>query len=222
MSFYITLPSNSSKTFFPDNTLTNYTTKLQNQIDLDGSYEVALTEIIFPFNWAQLLKGKITVGKINDKDNLYTLDLSKIKANTNKDLVEIINREISYYKTSVKPTDETIKVINYFNYNTLSMRFNFLIDKESYIEFDKEAWAYFGTRYARNEAKSFISVSQRTNIINSINMIYIYSDICSYQYVGDTYAPLLNIVAVPSNVKFGDYVDINYSSPHYIPIISNV
>ena len=53
-------------------------------------------------------------------------------------------------------------------------------------------------------------------------MIYIYSDICSYQYVGDTYAPLLNIVAVPSNVKFGDYVDINYSSPHYIPIISNV
>ena len=159
MSFYITLPSNSSKTFFPDNTLTNYTTKLQNQIDLDGSYEVALTEIIFPFNWAQLLKGKITVGKINDKDNLYTLDLSKIKANTNKDLVEIINREISYYKTSVKPTDETIKVINYFNYNTLSMRFNFLIDKESYIEFDKEALAYFGTRYARNEAKSFISVS---------------------------------------------------------------
>ena len=102
------------------------------------------------------------------------------------------------------------------------MRFNFLIDKESYIEFDKEAWAYFGTKYARNEAKSFISVSQRTNIINSINMIYIYSDICSYQYVGDTYAPLLNIVAVPCNVKFGDYVDINYSSPHYIPIISKV
>ena len=53
-------------------------------------------------------------------------------------------------------------------------------------------------------------------------MIYIYSDICSYLYVGDTYAPLLNIVAVPSNVKFGDDVDINYSSPHYITIISNV
>jgi hypothetical protein len=53
-------------------------------------------------------------------------------------------------------------------------------------------------------------------------MIYIYSDICSYQYVGDTFAPVLKVVAVPNNVKYGDYIDINYSSPHYIPIVSNV
>ena len=53
-------------------------------------------------------------------------------------------------------------------------------------------------------------------------MIYIYSDICSYQYVGDTFAPLLNVVAVPSNVKYGDNIVINYGTPHYIPIKQSI
>lgn len=224
MSFYVTLPSNSSTKFFPDNTLTSYTTKLQNQIDLDGLYEVAMTEIIFPFNWTQLLQGKISVGKINDNESVFTLDLSKMKANTNKDLADIINKEINYHRSSLKSssTDEPISFKSIFNYNTQSLKFNCNIDKDSFIEFDKDAWDYFGTRYARNEGKSFVSMKNRINIINNINMIYIYSDICSYQYVGDTFAPLLNVVAVPSNVKYGDYIVINYSTPHYIPVISNV
>ena len=56
---YVTLPSNSSMNFFPNNTLSSFTTKLQHQISLDGLYEVALTEIILPFNWTIKLKGKI-------------------------------------------------------------------------------------------------------------------------------------------------------------------
>jgi hypothetical protein len=39
--------------------------------------------------------------------------------------------------------------------------------------------------------------------INYINALYIYSDICEYQIVGDTEAPLLQMVsAIESNTDF--------------------
>ena len=46
--FYLTLPSNSSMEYFPDNTLTNFTTKLYNEISLKDEWEMGLAEIIFP------------------------------------------------------------------------------------------------------------------------------------------------------------------------------
>ncbi len=51
MSFYITLPSNLSLADFPENTLTNFTTRLKNPRRLDGPYEVALAQVLFPKNW---------------------------------------------------------------------------------------------------------------------------------------------------------------------------
>ena len=60
--FYITLPSNSSLSLYPDNTLSSYTTRLVEQINLTGNWEVAMTEIHFPFTWYN----------ITDKNNSFT------------------------------------------------------------------------------------------------------------------------------------------------------
>jgi len=49
--FYLTLPSNSSESHYPDNTLTDYTTKLASMIELTNEWEVGLAEIMFPRNW---------------------------------------------------------------------------------------------------------------------------------------------------------------------------
>ena len=50
--FYLTLPSNSSSEFFPENTLTHYLTKLPRPIDLSGGqWEVGLSEIQYPHTW---------------------------------------------------------------------------------------------------------------------------------------------------------------------------
>ena len=48
MSFYITLPSNASQSDYADNTKTRFKTKLKNPIYLEGSYEVALVELLYP------------------------------------------------------------------------------------------------------------------------------------------------------------------------------
>ena len=65
MSFYITLPSNSSQSDYADNTKTHFKTKLKNPIYLEGSYEVALVELLFPISWKYREDGRINI-KIQD------------------------------------------------------------------------------------------------------------------------------------------------------------
>lgn len=217
MSFYVVLPSNSSMNFFPNNTLSNYTTKLQNPITVDGPYEVALTEIIFPFNWTSEVKGTVKFGKIGVVDYLK-IDIATKRVNTNDELARSIQKEIALFKSKYPEHRGNSS----FTYNIAALRFNIYLEKEFYIEFDKDSREYFGTDLVRYEGVNSTGIKQKYNVINNLNMIYIYSDICSYQHVGDTFAPLLNVVAVPNNIKYGDYIDIIYNTPHYIPIVSNV
>ena len=51
-SFYLVLPSNSSRNFYPDNTMSHYTTRLSKTIELEGGpWECALVEILFTKTW---------------------------------------------------------------------------------------------------------------------------------------------------------------------------
>ena len=49
--FSITLPSDSSMKYYPDNTVAKFVTKLPEPIKLEGEYEVGLAEIIYPYTW---------------------------------------------------------------------------------------------------------------------------------------------------------------------------
>lgn len=46
--FYLTLPSNSSAEYYPDNTVAQFSTKLAKAYELDGDWEVGLVEIVMP------------------------------------------------------------------------------------------------------------------------------------------------------------------------------
>lgn len=47
----MTLPSNSSMKYYPNNTLSEFVTKLPQHFDLVGEWEVGLSEIQFPISW---------------------------------------------------------------------------------------------------------------------------------------------------------------------------
>ena len=59
-SFQITHPSNASSKLFPENRANSYGTKLYKTLDLGGGgecdWEVALVDIAFPHNWANILE----------------------------------------------------------------------------------------------------------------------------------------------------------------------
>lgn len=65
--FYVSLPSNSSMDYFPENTQASYRTKLSSPLMLSGEWEVALTEIFMSRNW-------FNIGKHN---NGYSVDIVK-------------------------------------------------------------------------------------------------------------------------------------------------
>ena len=52
-NFYITLPSNV-KSFFLENKISNYKTKLSSRIILPDEWEVGLVEISYTFSWYNL------------------------------------------------------------------------------------------------------------------------------------------------------------------------
>ena len=56
--FYLTLLSNSSMDYYAQNTVAQYTTKLDSLIELDGEWEVGLTEISFPFEIENVVEGE--------------------------------------------------------------------------------------------------------------------------------------------------------------------
>ena len=68
--FYVTLPSNSSIEYFPDNKTSNFVTKLSRTLQLDGEWEVDLAEIVYPHTWYNIHEGKNSV-EIYPPDNLY-------------------------------------------------------------------------------------------------------------------------------------------------------
>ena len=59
--FYVTLPSNSSVQYFPDNRTSNFLTKLLRTPKLDGGWEVRLAEIDYPHTWYNIREGKNSV-----------------------------------------------------------------------------------------------------------------------------------------------------------------
>jgi len=66
------------------------------------------------------------------------------------------------------------------------------------------------------------TVAERPIELNAgCKSLYIYSNIVKRSFVGNTMAPILRLVEVPSTAKFGDQVVIAYAAPHYVPITTN-
>ena len=49
--------------------------------------------------------------------------------------------------------------------------------------------------------------------------LFVYSDIVSPSFVGDSYTQLLRLVEIPSNYKFGDQIKITYPNTYYVPVL---
>ena len=207
MSFYITLPSNSSLADFPGNTLTQFTTRLKNPLRLDGNYEVALAQILFPKNWTYRNAGVMEVNSPRGKK--FQIKIQFYVYESLSQLFQRINNQIASTGSQVE-----------LEYNYEINKVFMVIAPELTVKFHDQINEIFG--FTRTDfrggvgLKCFFDKLVQTKI-NYINALYIYSDICQYQIVGDTEAPLLQVVsAIESNTDF--YIEKIFDSPHYVPL----
>lgn len=90
--FYVTLPSNASMQYFPQNTQSSYRTKLTSPLMLNSAWEVGLSEIFIPRNWFN----------IGDHNNSYTVYLKTRKS----DITTTVQYQISFAFEATKSLKE--------------------------------------------------------------------------------------------------------------------
>ena len=75
-SFTIELVSNASGELFPDNTLSSFTNFLPEQVNLEGQWEVAISEISYPSSYQNITEVcfKFFDGKLSKSTSTCNLE----------------------------------------------------------------------------------------------------------------------------------------------------
>ena len=90
-SFTIELVSSASAQLFPDNTLSSFTNFLPEQLNLEGQWEVAISEISYPSMYQNVTEGKLMFfdKKLSNSSKFYYLEPGLYPSFT--DFVEAMN-----------------------------------------------------------------------------------------------------------------------------------
>ena len=189
-SFTIELVSNASAQLFPDNTLSSFTNLLPEQLNLDGQWEVAISEISYPSMCQNVTEGKFMFfeKKLLKSSEFYYLEPGLYPSIT--DIVDAMNILIQERHNH---SEDCIKV-------KVSRRTQKV---EIYLANEGSGLAFFRTDlghiFGSNVGDEFGVMlrgkgphkPQFAYDIVRIHSLMIYTDLIEYNIVGDTQAPLL-------------------------------
>ncbi len=71
------------------------------------------------------------------------------------------------------------------------------------------------------EEKTFVQGFGEVTLFGTIKSLFVYCNIIKPNIVSDTEVPLIRRVEIPSDKKFGQTVEINYSLPEYYPLVTH-
>ena len=213
--FYITLPSNSSLKYFPENKTCKYTTKLHRPLTLNEDYEVGLAEIQFQNSWYNVRE-----------DNNWLVFFTYAETEVLDTAVPLscrVNIPTGYYFTGEELCDAINDVLpNHiqekveFNYKRKSRRCRIEIRDHVDVLLSCHLAMILGFERECRISETTLSPLP-VDVHMNFHTFYLYSDIVQFQHVGDVAVPLLRTVAVVPNKRHENIVN-TYVSPHYIPL----
>ena len=232
--FYLTLPANSSKKFYPDNTMTKFKTHLHSAISLTGEWEVGLSEIVFPRNWYTIAfdEGYFYI-EHSDSTNLAEQEEFEIKIPGGyyvsvREIIYKLNEKVrDVLEASFMPgADQHHKFASNFvsfEWNDRTNRVKINIPPKRKLTFSKTLCTILGI----DEVDHPLVNDQETEILTlrsahtadleaGIHALYIYCDILEQVSVGDILAPLLRIVDVRG--KYSEMLYRHFDQPTYVPL----
>jgi len=115
---FLVLPSNASMDIYPENKTSDFTLHLPKELDLKGSWEVALVELFYPNSWYNIDKlnnhwihyeqdhvstiTSVPIGYYQNSRHVVEQLLRDLKRNFRKALNEALNDSASSVKEPVK------------------------------------------------------------------------------------------------------------------------
>ncbi len=199
--------------YFPDNKLTRYTTKLPQTMELDGNWEVGLSEIHYTHSWYNVKKGEMWL-RLHYKDN--------------KGVTKMKHYELheGYYKTPKW-------LINQFNRlkGKESYESNFTlsisdIDHKAWLQLKKKNGNVISISPGLQQALGFRLLAYEpgfhradfvADLSRGLTSLYVYCPLVEHRTVGDTQAPLLRLV--PIEGRDAQNVSRVFDPVHYVPLV---
>lgn len=209
MSFYITLPSDSSTNFFPNNKISHFITRLPKSLELTGKWLVGLSEIIYPHTWYN----------VNESNNLIEFSFAsseetfkfKIPPGFYPTIPDILNA------LTVQILESNIN----FSFNEVTKRVKIKVVGHASVILHPgmaELLGFDPIEIGTEEegAEIIMESPYIPDPCSRFRVLMIYTDLIEPQTVGDVLAPLLKIVNVTGND--GEMVLAQYDRPHYLPV----
>ena len=243
--FYITLLSDSSMNMFPSNKQSEFTVRLDHPIKIDvESWEVALVEIATPSE-------VLNITEENNYFFLTFLDQSSLRRVGNQNITDICSSKNGCYNFKLTmPTgnyesheylaeemqnsiDNFEKgILKKFNahitmtYDHLSQRFKISAQNERLVRllFPKQFAQILGldSSFVEKPIGNEQNVFKFNAKLNyNFSNFYVYSDIASFTFIGDTVAPILRVV--PFQSKSDSYFFYKeFKTLHYVSVSKSI
>ena len=231
---YLVLPSNSSMSYFPDNTLADFRTKLPQPLHITNEpHEVALTELIFPYTFQNAEYGDLYA--IIDSSKSQAKEPAKahpwiLLMNGDRKSKHIMDAGSYYEPTGLLLEFNRVMKPAHLVYNQYRNRFKLVFPAELSITLSRPLALIIGFLKPQDTVQLFqLNKTQEAWRPPTFNMgynaLFVYSDIVEYQIVGDHMAPLLRtIVPGPgagdggSTNQAGTVISEKFMNPYYMPI----
>ena len=213
--FYVTLPSDSSTNYFPDNTVAHYKTKLAKRICTDGDYEVALTEIVYPLEINNFMPSEPLVALVDLPVELGGFRW-QLESGNFKDvhaLAMFLNAELSEKFKKAYPIKTLQEPIFKFYEDVKRIDFKF---KGEFKPAEHLCLTFNWTPEEAGLQQGFMKFLEKPVELPQLHLMYIYSDIVGPSLVGDVQTPLLRVVALN---RGGDgMITASFDKPYYLPV----
>lgn len=217
-SFYLTLLSNSSMEYFPENKTTVFSTKLPKSLILEGEWYVGVVEVQYP----------CTIFNVQESENVVFTSKWMIMPG------EDAKYSLVHYKQKIPAMnydsiEEVIAALNKHTLPEITFQYN-LITKlvtvacsntfVDLIKLSTNLCLQLGFEPDKNLIDNGIGTYSSNVCLGLPSQLFIYCDIIEPQIVGDTMAPLLRIVPLdPTIYVYGANKMHIFSPPHYVPVM---
>ncbi len=176
----MSLPSNSSLNYFPNNTAANFKVKIPYLPDSNAMYECALTEIMFPNRFKNVREKSNEIRVIDDSENVTEYKIEPYYYSTIGSLIKKIKE--------VLPSDVSI------TFDSVEERTRVRVTNGYSVQFGSDIARLLGfPSNKRIKSKNKVSPYHATPS-GGLSTVYVYTDIIKPQIVGETTTPLLRIV----------------------------
>jgi len=177
--------------YYPQNTVAQYTTKLTDLIELEGDWEVGLTEISVPSNVENVISGRCSYD-IHFRNVVRRITLKAGHYRMVEQLIYLLHFE---QRTQTQLPDTLVNVK--FSYASKRIQLEIETQYVVGIEFSEDLARLLGLDSDVGYTGKTVVAPHGINFDGNINSLYVYCDALEDVMVGPTKAPLLRIVDKP-------------------------